>query len=274
MLAVLLALPFGCELLEEEGGLSTEEVVEGLKTALKVGTDSSTTALSALNGYYGDILLKIPLPPEAEALRSKINSTPELKTIFNNDLYSLDDKFEDVVLAVNRAASDAASEAAPIFKDAITGMSVSDAWEILNGTNPASAKKSAGEFDSTAATNYFKAVTSVALTDLYAPKINNSLGKPVVGTVSATSAWESVTGTYNDAYDYIDGNFITRLLISEYNLPAGINDDLGVFCTEKALNGLFYKVGEEEKEIRRDPLKWISTTVGDILKKVFGSTQD
>ena len=71
-----------CELFnfdsDGDGGLSTEEIVEGLKTALVIGTDSSTSVLSAVNGYYGDALVKIPLPQEAQKVQSDINSVLSL----------------------------------------------------------------------------------------------------------------------------------------------------------------------------------------------------
>ena len=104
-LGIVFLLFSSCELLEDAAdGLSLEEVVEGLKTALKVGSDTSSTVLSKVNGYYGDELVKIALPPEAENIRSIIT---------NNDLadiINLDQQFENVVIAVNRAAEDAAKE--------------------------------------------------------------------------------------------------------------------------------------------------------------------
>ncbi len=47
------------------GSLTNAEVVEGLKTALQLGTDSATTKLSALDGFYKDALVKIVMPPES-----------------------------------------------------------------------------------------------------------------------------------------------------------------------------------------------------------------
>ena len=62
-----------------------------------------------------------------------------------------------------------------------------------------------------------------------------------------------------------------ELLGKPINLPPSINTDLGEFSVQKALDGLFYMVGNEEIKIRRDPLAWIETVVGSILEKVFGS---
>lgn len=253
-----------CEWLEENTGLGEDEIVEGLKTALAVGADSSSTALSLVNGYYGDALVKIPLPEQAEQVRTLIDQSGL------NSVINLDVQFEKVVKSINRAAEDAAKDAAPIFKDAITGLSISQGLEILNGQVPAgsvSVMKNS-EFDSTAATQYLKGETFNPLTNLYAPKINTALDKDLGLGFSAVDAWSELTNLYND----LMSQWAVQLAVTaaNVNLPSSLNDDLGEFSTQKALDGLFYKVGETEKKIRRDPWEWITTTVGDILTKVFG----
>lgn len=254
-----------CEWLEENAdlGLAEDDIVEGLKTALAVGTDSSSTALSVVNGYYGDALVKIPLPQQAEQVRNIIAQSGL------NNVINLDVQFENVVKAVNRAAEDAAKEAAPIFKDAITDLSISQGLEILNGQVPsdAVAMKSSG-FDSTAATQYLKGQTFSPLTNLYAPKINIALDKDLGLGFSAVDAWTVLTTQYNN----LMSQWTVQLAVTaaNVNLPSSLNDNLGEFSTQKALDGLFYKVGVTEKNIRRDPWQWIKTTVGDILTKIFG----
>lgn len=261
----------GCEWMEENTGLSEGEIIEGLKTALNVGSDSASTNLSVINGYYGNPLVKIPLPPEIESIRNEINGNSTLALI--SSTIGLEGIFEDVVLSVNRSAESAAKEAAPIFKNAITGLTISQGWDILHGKVPAKST-STEAFDSTAATNYLSQQTYDPLTDLYAPKINTALDKDLVGGFSATETWGSFTSTYN--------NFLSRsevkaallaaqIMGQDINLPAAIETDLGVFSTQKALNGLFLMVGKEEIKIRRDPWAWAKTTVGNILEKVFGS---
>ncbi len=265
----------GCEWLEENSsGLSEEEIIEGLKTALKVGSDSASSNLSVVNGYYGNILVKIPLPPEAASVRAKINSNNTLAAI--SSTIGLDDLFEDVILAVNRSAEDAAKEAAPIFKNAITDLTIMQGWDILHGKVPSDTKSTYVEdFDSTAATKYLSQKTYDPLTDLYAPKINASLNKDLVGTYSATEIWTNLTSKYNNFMARNDVQLAimaAAALGNNLNLPSSINTDLGEFSTQKALDGLFYMVGREEIKIRRDPLAWAQTAVGNILKKVFGST--
>ncbi len=61
-----------CESIIDET-LTEDEIVKGLKVALEVGTDSSSTVLSSVNGYYGDELVKILLPPEAENMLNYVS---------------------------------------------------------------------------------------------------------------------------------------------------------------------------------------------------------
>jgi hypothetical protein len=253
LLAVLSMLIVSCEeLLNTTDSLTESEVIEGLKTALVVGTDSSVFLTSRENGFYKDEAIKILLPPEADIIYQYKDNVLFTAT-------GIDQKIEDAIKALNTAAEDAATEAGPIFKTAVTDMSISDAWAILNGTNPASGKKTA-EFDSTAATNYLISTTYTQLRDAFSPKVNTSLDKKLVGTYSPNQIWNSLTTNYNSVANKSFG------LI----LPME-NTDLGAYVTEKALDGLFSKVAIQEKEIRKDPLKWATTTVGDILEKVFGN---
>jgi len=216
-------------------GLSDAEIVEGLKSALIVGTDTSVAGVSKVNGYYGDAIIKIMLPPDASVLMEYLSMIP-----------GGDQMVEDVILRINRAAEDAAVKATPVFVGAVTSMTISDAFNILHGND-------------TAATHYLRQTTWTSLFQLFQPDINTSLDKPLVAGVSANESWSSLTTAYNE---YV------------VNTPAGViagltpvTTGLGNFSTGKALDGLFYKIGEEEKDIRQDP----AARVNDILKRVFGS---
>lgn len=241
----VLILNSSCELLEEEGGLADSDIAQGLKTALEVGTDSSVFKTSSVDGYYKDAALKILLPPEAEVIKNSINSVPLGPELL-----------EKFYLSINRAAEDAAKSAGPILKNSITSLSISDALSILKGQNPASKKKSAS-FDSTAATQYLISTCHTDLVDAFSAPINASLDKKLVGNISTNSAWNDLTSAYN--------------LVAPFIGKPKVNTSLGNYATDRALNGLYLKIGEEEIKIRRDPWKWIATTVGDILTKIFGS---
>lgn len=278
ILAIFLAsiLFSNCELLEEGGisdvELSDAEIVEGLKTALAVGADSASNILSIADGYYGDALVKIPLPEEAEAIRGFVSNN------IVAEFFDLDQQFENVILSVNRAAENAAEEAAPIFKDAITSLSISDGWDILHGIVPEGSESlgveyKTADFDSIAATKFLKGQTFEKLTKLYGPKINTALDKDLGLGFTAVGAWSTLTSTYNETLNRREVQLAlsaAALLGNNVDVPGEFNTDLGEFSTQKALDGLFLKVGEEERKIRRNPWAWAL----DILEKVFGSLFD
>ncbi len=218
--------------------LTEAEVIAGLKSALTVGTDTAVSIVSEVNGYYMDELIKIYLPPEADIIVDNLDN-PLLEAIGMQGLV------EDIILKINRAAEDAAEEATPIFVDAITTMTIEDAFNILKGTD-------------TSATHYLREKTYLALKNAFQPKIAGSLDKPLVGGISASETWTTLTGLYNNVANSIAGQLAGL---------SPVNTQLDEFVTRKALNGLFIKVGDEEKAIRTDPL----ARVNEILKKVFGS---
>ncbi|MCU4173525.1 DUF4197 domain-containing protein [Carboxylicivirga sp. N1Y90] len=214
--------------------LTEAEVANGLKEALRVGTDSASAHLGALDGYYGDELVKIVLPEEADIIVDNISRIP-----------GGDKLVEDVVVRINRAAEDAAKEAGPVFWGAVQKMTIADAFNILNGNNDA-------------ATQYLRKSTYDELFKLYNPKIQNSLDKEIVAGVSTNESWESLTGKWNG---------IANSTIGKFAGLEGVNTDLDHYLTEKALDGLFIKIAQEEQNIRQDPM----ARVNDILERVFGS---
>ncbi len=228
--------------------LSSSEIIDGLKTALIVGTDSSSSRLNITDGYFADAAVKILLPPEANVIVENISSVSGGPALV-----------QKVILSINRAAEDAADDASPIFKNAITSLSISQAWDILNGVNPAGTKSTSTGFDSTAATNYFNSVTRNDLVTVFAPKMNEALDKDLIGLgYSANDAWNDLSTAYN------------TIASIPFSGLTPVNTNLGTHCTNKALDGLFLKVGEQEKKIRENPFSWAATAVGNILARVFG----
>jgi hypothetical protein len=219
------------ELTNEDNGffLTEETVIEGLKEALVVGTDSAAKQLSITNGYYGDEILKILLPPEADIIVDNVTLIPGGAALI-----------EDILLGINRSAEDAAKEVAPIFIKAITEMSIMDGLSILNGENDA-------------ATSYLRDNTYHDLFSLYQPKLQASLDKKLVGSISTNSMWSTLVGNYNKIAWLIPNS-------------GTIDPNLDSYLTDKALEGLFIKIAEEELDIRTDPL----ARVTDILEQVFG----
>ncbi|MES2849376.1 MAG: DUF4197 domain-containing protein [Bacteroidota bacterium] len=148
-------------------GLSNDDIVSGLKEALRVGTDSSSKKLSKLDGFFGDAAIKILMPDEAKKVESSLRSM------------GMGGMVDKAILSMNRAAEDAASGVGNIFWNSIKGMSVSDGIGILRG----------GDF---AATDYLKKTTTSELTEKFRPVIEASLTK-----VDATKYWKEVFSKYN-----------------------------------------------------------------------------
>ncbi|MGB3235400.1 MAG: DUF4197 domain-containing protein, partial [Ferruginibacter sp.] len=138
-----------------------------------------------------------------------------------------------VILSLNRAAEDAAGGITTIFWDAIKGMTLTDGLTILKGNDDA-------------ATQFLKKATSAQLTEKMKPVINQSLSK-----VNATKYWDEFSKAANTFK------------------KAPQNTNLADYVTEKALDGIFYTIAQEEKKIRKDP----AAQVSDLLKKVFGGKQ-
>ena len=214
--------------------LTDSVVVSGLKEALVIGADSAAAGLSVTDGYYADELVKIGLPSEADIIVENISYIPGGSELV-----------EKVVLSINRAAEDAASEVAPVFWDAITDMSILDGFEILNGDNDA-------------ATQYLKSSTYDELFELYQPKIQTSLDKDIIGGITANDAWENLTTPWNSLANSVSGQLL--------NFET-VDTSLDEYLTNKALDGLFLKLAEEEEKIRTDPAEQVT----DLLQKVFGA---
>jgi hypothetical protein len=149
-------------------------------------------------------------------------------TLRDIGLGQLVDEFE---LKLNKGAEEGAKKALPIFTGAIKQMTFNDVKNILLG----------GE---NAATDYFKQATSTALYQAFSPEIQGTLDQ-----VGATKVWTDLTTRYNAIP-------LTR---------KKVETDLVKYATNKAMDGLFLKVAEQEALIRKDPINRTS----DLLKKVF-----
>ncbi len=198
-------------------GLSGDDIVSGLKEALSLGAQKSTDKLSAVDGFFKDAAVKILLPKEVRDIESKMR------------MFGMGKLVDDAELSMNRAAEDASKSAAPIFLSAIKQMSITDALNILRGTD-------------TAATSYLRRTTTVQLANSFMPIVEESLKK-----TDANKYWKDVFTTYN--------RFSSK----------PVDTDINSYVTGKALDGIFYYVAQEEVNIRQNP----AGRVTDILKKVF-----
>lgn len=168
------------------------------------------------------------------------SNTPSLKIPLPQDLQKFADALKGIGLGaqvdelekkMNEGAEKAAVSAGPIFINAIDDMSFSDANAILKG-------------NLTAATKYFREQTYNQLKAEYSPIIGAALDQ--VGAVKL----------YNELYQ----KYSAIPLVPKLDLK------LEDYVTEKALDGLFSVVADEEKKIRM----YSASRNTELLKKVFG----
>ncbi|WP_420316228.1 DUF4197 domain-containing protein [Ekhidna sp.] len=245
-----------CELFDETTNpLSESEIIEGLKEALNIGLENSVNSASSTGGYLQNEVIKILLPEEVTELQNKIQTESiggivPLSVVYDayiNIENGGNDLFEELITAMNRGAESAASKALPIFGDAILNMSFDDARGILNG----------GE---TAATDFFQSTTSDALFTAFNPDVKEALD-----ATGANQLYTSTVSFLNYEYDPtgLGFNTVSPSDVLSVELPESIDE----YATTKAIDGLFFLVGEEEKKIREDPFAWGSS----IIERVFGS---
>ena len=214
--------------------LSEEDIQKGLKEALQKGIEAAVKHVSVDNGYYRDQAIRILLPPEAQMITNNISKIPHG-----------DELIDKCVKNINAAASDAAKDVTPIFIDAIKSMNINDAKNILLG-------------EERAATDYFKNKTDARIKGLIEPKINASMNKKIAGDCSAASSWSSLMTQWNK----LAGSSIGKIAKLKT-----VDTDITEYVTTKAMDGLFTKIGDQEKEIRSN----VNAQTTELLRKVFGS---
>ena len=195
-----------------------DEVAKGLREALVVGADKATESTSAKGGFYDNKIIRIPFPAEAEKMKKTLQKA------------GMQSQITDFEKSINSAAELATKEVLIIFVDAITNMSIQDAFQILKGAN-------------TAATSYLKKQTNVQLYDKIKP-----IAKKAFQQVEVTKYWNPLVKTYNTI---------------PFTKP--VNPDLEDYVTNKTIEGIFVLIANQEKEIRNNPKARTSV----LLQKVF-----
>lgn len=137
------------------------------------------------------------------------------------------------VAAMNNAAEKAVPVAVDVFVDAIKQMSFDDARKVLFS----------GQKD--AATQFFRRTSEETLRDKFRPIVEEFTEKTGV-----TQKYKTMIGK---------AGFAAQLLGSEAT-------DLDGYVTQKALDGLFLLIADEERKVRENPIG--RTTA--LLRKVFG----
>lgn len=161
----------------------------------------------------------------------KILLPPKLETVGKGmRMLGMGAKVDELEVGMNRAAEQATPKAKQIFLDALQKMTFDDARHILSGSD-------------TAATEYFKRTSSADLTTAFSPIVHHSMEN--VGVVQQ----------YAQLINSAPGG---SALAGQF--------DLNKYIVGKTLDGLFYELGQEEKQIRKNPAA--QTTA--LLKEVFG----
>lgn len=216
-----------CEVLNQVStttgaGVYTEsEAAKAIKQALGQGLGKAVLQLNTTDGFFKDAFYKILLPPDAKKVENTLRSI------------GLGKEVDKAILQINRGAEDAAGYARPIFVDAITSMTLSDAIGLVKNGD-------------TSATHFFRVKTTEKLIAAFTPVIKSSLDK-----VNATKYYGDIINTYN--------SFPTTI--------NKINPDLTSFVTGKATDALFDLVAKEERNIRSN----FAARTTELLRKVFGS---
>lgn len=211
------------------------DIMKGFGGAQKGGSDESTTASG----------LKEALSVSAENAVNNVSrvdgylGNQAIKILMPENIQKVADvlggigyqkQVDDFVFSMNRAAEKAAPKALSFFVDAIKEITFEDARKILGGGD-------------TAATEFFKQKTHDKLYGAFKPVVSSSMEE-----VGVTRSYKEMMGKY-ESIPFMEKQSL----------------DLDHYVTNKALDGLFYMVGQEEKKIRTDP----AARVTDLLKTVF-----
>jgi Protein of unknown function (DUF4197) len=143
-------------------------------------------------------------------------------------------KVDEFILSMNRSAEAAAPQARKIFGDAILAMTFEDARKILSGRD-------------TAATDYFKGKTTDQLTVAFQPIVEKTMNENGVTQQykALTDRFASIPFTKNQTFD------------------------VNKYVVTKALDGLFYELADQERQIRKNP----AARTTSLLKEVFGKSR-
>ena len=171
----------------------------------------------------------------------KIPMPEKLQTVEKSLRAMKQDKYADEFVAtMNHAAEAAVPEALPIFTDALQAMSIDDAKKLVSGGNDS-------------ATQFFKTKGEKQIQEKMSPIVKQATAKA------------GVTGAYKKLMDQGGGagSFLGKLNVDASSL------DVDKYVTQKASDGLFKMIAEEEKRIRENP----AARTTELLQKVFGAVK-
>ncbi len=220
--------------------LSTTDMNGALKEALNKGVTYAIDTLGKDNGYLDNPLTKIALP-------ENLQKTADLVRKAGGGQY-----VDDLVLAINNAATEAAPKTAKIFANSISSMTIDDAKKILSGND-------------SAVTDYFRSTTTSDLQATIAPIIEKSMDNNDVAKYydMFQSFYKSNAGMFKNEY------VTSAASMFGYSdmIPSGEDEDINQFVTNKSIDGIMAMIQEQEKKIRENPL----TQNNELIGKVFSA---
>jgi len=212
--------------------LSSSQMAGGLKDALGNGLQHAVASLGHDGGFLTNVAVKIPMPDKLQTVEKTLRALGQQKLA------------DDFIATMNHAAEQAVPQAASVFGEAVKQMSIDDAKSILTGPDDA-------------ATQFFRRTTQTNLYARFLPIIQQATAKTgVTSTYKTMLAKVNGGGGFGGALGGLANNYLGSDAL-----------DVDAYVTNKALDGLFKLVADEEKSIRQNPMA--RTT--DLMKQVFGA---
>jgi hypothetical protein len=212
-------------------GLSQEQVADGLKQALSKGVASAITNLARPDGFLANPKVKIQMPEKLATVEKTLRALKQ-------DAYA-----DEFVTTMNRAAEAAVPEALPIFTDALKSMTIEDAKKLVSGGDDS-------------ATQFFKGKGDKQIQEKMAPIIKAATEKAGV-----TASYKKLVSQFQ-----LNNSAVTTLFGKNFDASSL---DVDKYVTQKASDGLFKMIAEEEKRIRENP----AARTTELLQKVFGASK-
>ena len=200
-------------------GLNEADAVHGVRAALERGAQAAVDLLGRPDGFLANPKVRIPLPGVLASAAKLLKATGQ------------QDKVDELVTAMNRAAEAAVPKAKTLLVQAAKAMSVEDGLRIVRGPDD-------------------------SVTQFFASKTRDALGQQFLPIIVRATERVALAEKFNA----VAGKAAKLGLLN----PA--DADINRYVTGKTLDGLYLMIGEEERRIRRDPIG----TGSEILKRVFG----
>ena len=262
---------------EERLTSSGNEREDGLRAALLQGADLAVSRLGKVDGFWGDRRVRIPLPEPLGSLQRRLAPL------------RLSVPLDNFQLRLNRSAESMMPKAGAIFVDTIRGLTIEDVVSLLRGGD-------------TAGTDWLKAKSWTSLVGLLTPPMAEAVEASGAGPaldriesrygseIERLGGWRELQ-TYSSAPitlpsppPPVAAKSAPKSKAATKALPPApapepvppppprvltspLKNQLVGFAVEKALDGLFTYVSEEERAIRKDPARRGT----DLLKRVFGN---